>query len=83
MGRDPTGDPATVLAQSRAAWQGKDAQLLELVKKQAGIPEPMGLAPTAQILQEVLALQPSAAALQELEKQFYIARNSGAVADAR
>jgi hypothetical protein len=83
MGRNPSGDPAAVLETCKIAWQDKDAELLELVKKQAGIAELLAVELTDQAVADVRALQPSREQLLELERRFYDARNRGLLGDDR
>jgi len=68
LGTRPDTDPAQALAASKAKWATRDAELIELVHKQAGIPkvlEPMVL------IEKARAFRPSAAELAELEQQFH------------
>lgn len=72
MGRNPSADPQATLQNCTAAWQGKDEQLLALVKKQGGFPLPMaGPIVTPVEVEEALKFAPTAADLAQLEKQFY------------
>jgi hypothetical protein len=83
MGQSPSSDPDAVLQACKSTWQNKDDELLELVKKQAGIAELLEWVPTAVSLAQVQKLQPSEMQLRELEKRFYIARNTGVLGDDR
>lgn len=68
LGTRPDSDPAQALAASKAAWAAREAELIELVHKQAGIPkvlEPMVL------IEKARAFRPSPAELAELEQQFH------------
>ena len=83
MGRTPSVDPHTVLAASQAKWQGRDAELLALVKKQAAIPALFALEPVAASMPTINALQPNPQQLADLEKKFFDARNSGHMGEDR
>lgn len=69
MGRDPAADPKVVFTMSDEKWKGKDAELLELVKKQAGIPKLFGA--EAAFVESIKSQMPSAEELEELERKFY------------
>jgi hypothetical protein len=72
MGRSPAGDPHRVLQASVEKWKDRDAELLALVKKQAGVPKPSEESWLAQVqLEEVMDFVPSAEDLKALEKRFY------------
>jgi hypothetical protein len=72
MGRSPVGDPNQVLQASVEKWKDRDAELLALVKKQAGIPKPLEESLLAQVqLDQVMEFVPSAEDLKALEKRFY------------
>jgi len=77
MGRNPSGDPRAALTACQKKWQGRDDELLALVKKQAGIPSLMELKVSEENLNEIQILQPNASELAELERQFYAARSEG------
>lgn len=68
LGTSPDMNPAQALAASKAKWATREAELIELVHKQAGIPkvlEPMVL------IEKARAFRPSDAELAELEQQFH------------
>lgn len=68
LGTRPDTDPTQALAASKAKWAPREADLIELVHQQAGIPkvlEPMVL------IEKARAFRPSAAELAELEQQFH------------
>ena len=75
MGSNPASDPSQTLEDSKAKWKDKDAELLALVKKQAGIPHLVELeAELKNLKAEVVQLkefEPTAKQLAELEKKFY------------
>lgn len=83
MGQTPSNDPAVTLQNCKLTWQDRDAELLELVKKQAGIAELLEWQPTAESIAQVLALQPTDKELRELERKFYVARNTGLLGNDR
>lgn len=68
VGRNPKADPSVALAQCQNKWANRDAELLDLVRKQAGIPKPL------EVEFEIAALldfAPSTEELQRLEKEFH------------
>ena len=68
LGSRPESDPAMALIAAKAKWAGRDAELIELVRKQAGIPrvfEPLVLK------ENIRAFHPSKDDLAELEQQFH------------
>lgn len=68
LGAMPESDPSAALAAAKAKWAGREPELIELVRKQAGIPkvfEPLVLT------EKIRALQPSAGELAELERRFH------------
>lgn len=71
MGAAPASDPQAVLNASIQKWTNKDAELIALVKKQAGLP-PAPVEPEAARaeLERIKPLTPTAEELQELEKKF-------------
>ena len=73
MGAKPSGDPQAALTASTQKWAGEDkeAELLALVKKQAGLP-PAPVEPDAALaeLERIKRLTPTAKELEELEKKF-------------
>jgi len=75
MGKSPESDPSETLAESKEKWEDKDAELLALVKKQAGIPTLVEFeVEAAQLREEALELrgiEPTKQDLAELERQFY------------
>jgi hypothetical protein len=72
MGRTPAADPHQVLNASTEKWKNRDAELLALVKKQAGIPKLLGEAEVVLAeIQRVREFVPSAEELKELENRFY------------
>ena len=83
MGRVPSGDPVGVLQNCKVAWQDREAELLELVKKQSGAAELLEWQPTDQAIAKIRSLQPSTPELVELERKFYVARNTGLLGNDR
>lgn len=68
VGRNPNADPSVALAQCRNKWANRDGELLDLVRKQAGIPKPL------EVEFEIAALRdfaPSTEELQRLEREFH------------
>jgi hypothetical protein len=68
LGAMPESDPSVALAAAKAKWAGREPELIEVVRKQAGIPkffEPLVLT------EKIRALQPSAGELAELERRFH------------
>lgn len=68
LGAMPESDPSAALAAAKAKWAGIEPELIELVRKQAGIPkvfEPLVLT------EKIRALQPSAGELAELERRIH------------
>lgn len=78
MGRDPKQEPKATLIACQAQWAGRDAELMELVKKQSGIVELMVFEWTVESLGEIIELMPDERALAELESRFELARSLGA-----
>jgi hypothetical protein len=83
MGRDPSSDPTATLNACQAKWQGRDDELLALVKKQAGIAALMDLEISSTALAEIQAQLPDSNELAELERRFYAARGDGFMGDDR
>jgi hypothetical protein len=69
MGRNPAADPKVVFTMSDEKWKNKDAELLELVKKQAGVPKLFGAEAT--FVASIKSLMPSKEELEQLERKFY------------
>ncbi len=68
IGRNPQADPIATLTLSHNKWANREVELLELVRKQAGIPKPL------EVELEIAALRdykPSAEELQRLESEFH------------
>lgn len=76
MGSNPTADPAAVLAACRQKWANRDDELLDLVKKQAGI---AGLLEAQVDITHVLPHLPSDLELQALEANFQQAKDRGEI----
>lgn len=68
VGRNPQNDPSETLAQCSIKWANRDAELLDLVRKQTGIPKPLEVELEIAALRE---FEPSTEELQRLEKQFH------------
>jgi len=68
MGRNPDSDPIAVLKTSTAKWANRDAELLDLVKRQSGIASIMS---TPLTLKQILPAILSKDELNDLEKRFY------------
>jgi hypothetical protein len=75
MGRNPGADPSVALKMSARKWQGRDEDLLDLVKMQAGFAPAVFRASTDVSLAAVMRFMPPAAELEELERQFYYTGN--------
>ncbi len=68
LGANPGTDPSHALASSKARWAGREPELVELVRRQAGIPkalEPM------MTVEQLRMLQPTPADLAQLERRFH------------
>ena len=77
MGGNPASDPLQTLEDCKAKWKDKDAELLALVKKQAGIQHLVELETELTNLQvevrQLKKFEPTAKELAELEKKFHAA----------
>jgi hypothetical protein len=71
MGRTPGANPKQVLADATAQWAGKDAQLLALVKKQAGVVPAKLIEVAPEELETVHQFEPTKEQLKPLEKRFH------------
>jgi hypothetical protein len=72
MGQTPTADPEQVLIESTNKWKNRDAELLALVKKQAGVAELLLESRfTLAEIERVREFTPTVEQLKELEKRFY------------
>ncbi|KAL3487988.1 hypothetical protein BJX62DRAFT_240467 [Aspergillus germanicus] len=74
MGRNPGADPSVALRMSAQKWQGREEDLLDLVKMQAGLASERWTS-TDVSLAAVMRFMPAAAELEELERQFYYSGN--------
>lgn len=77
MGRDPRQDPKATLTVCQAQWTGRDAELMDLVKKQSGIVELLATESSVESLGEITKLMPDKNALADLESRFEQARSLG------
>ncbi|MDD2700594.1 MAG: hypothetical protein PHH36_05085 [Sideroxydans sp.] len=68
VGRNPQADPTITLAQSRNKWANREAELLELVRKQAGIPKPLAVELEIAALRD---FEPTPEELQRLAREFH------------
>ena len=66
MGRNPSGDPKATLSTCQTKWQGRDNELLSLVKKHASIAELTELDVSGEALAEIQALQTDAEELADM-----------------
>lgn len=73
LGTRPSTDPSQALVASKARWAAREADLIELVHKQAGIPKVLG--PMA-LIEKARTFRPSKAELAELEQQFHYGERS-------
>ncbi|WP_338846237.1 hypothetical protein V8J88_21080 [Massilia sp. W12] len=68
IGRNPQSDPTATLAQVRNKWANRESELLELVRKQAGIPKPLAIELE---IAELRDFEPTPEELQRLEMEFH------------
>ena len=78
MGKTPDADPSETLENSKQKWQGRDAELMALVRQQAGLPpfaplEAIALEEEAKSLKDY---EPSKEELAALERKFFDADRS-------
>lgn len=68
LGANPGTNPSVALAACKEKWVSREPELIELVRRQAGIPKP--LVPLITI-EDLRTLQPTPSDLAELERQFH------------
>lgn len=78
LGANPDTNPSVALDAGKATWVGREPELIELVRRQAGIPKPIVSLLT---VEDLRTLQPTPSDLAELERQFHYGQHTRNIDD--